>query len=137
MVVVDGDVSSWNANMKVSEQCRIAASKSNQVLGMICRNITYKEKSLIVTLYKATVRPHLEYCTQVLSPYLRKDIDMLEQNTEENIIIILVDAVPRQKRNFKHEKQLSQQYRHIATLACTTKPAHRQSTVRTINGQKR
>ena len=28
-----------NANMKVSEQCRIAASKSNQVLGMIRRNI--------------------------------------------------------------------------------------------------
>ena len=33
-----------NANMKVSEQCRIAASKDNQVLGMIRRNITYKEK---------------------------------------------------------------------------------------------
>ena len=36
-----------NANMKVSEQCRIAASKGNQVLGMIRRNITCKEKSLI------------------------------------------------------------------------------------------
>ena len=29
-----------NANMKISEQCRIAASKGNQVLGMISRNIT-------------------------------------------------------------------------------------------------
>ena len=29
-----------NANMKVSEQCRIAASNGNQVLGMILRNIT-------------------------------------------------------------------------------------------------
>ena len=29
-----------NANMKVSEQCRIAASKGNQVIGMIRRNIT-------------------------------------------------------------------------------------------------
>ena len=48
-----------NANMKVSEQCRIAASKGNQILGMIRRNITYKEKSLIVPLYKAipVVRP--------------------------------------------------------------------------------
>ena len=42
-----------NANMKVSEQCRIAASKVSQVLGMIRRNITYKENSLIVHLYKA------------------------------------------------------------------------------------
>ena len=53
-----------NANINVSEQCRIAASKGNQVLRMIRRNITYKENSLIVTLYKAIVRPHLEYCIQ-------------------------------------------------------------------------
>ena len=68
-----------NANMKVSEQCRIAASKGNQVLGMIRRNITYKDKSLIVPLYKAIFRPHLEYCIRAWSPYLRKDIDMLEK----------------------------------------------------------
>ena len=53
-----------NPNMKVSEQCRIAASNGNQVLGMIRRNITYKEQSLIIPLYKAIVRPHLEYCIQ-------------------------------------------------------------------------
>ena len=35
-----------NANMKVSEQCRIVVSKGNQVLGMIRRNITYKEKNV-------------------------------------------------------------------------------------------
>ena len=68
-----------NANMKVSEQCRIAASKGNQVLGMIRRNIKYKENRLIIPLYKAIVRPHLEYCIQAWSPYLRKDIDMLEK----------------------------------------------------------
>ena len=49
-----------DANVKVSEQCRIAASKGNQILEMIRRNITYKEKSLIIPLYKAIVRPHLE-----------------------------------------------------------------------------
>ena len=70
---------SMNANMKVSEQCRISASKGNQILGMIRRNITYKENSLIVPLYKAIVRPQLEYCIHARSPYLRKDIDMLEK----------------------------------------------------------
>ena len=73
-----------NANMKVSEQCRMASSKDNQVLGIIRRNITYKEKSFIVPLYKEIVRPHLEYCTQACSPYLRKYIYILEKNTEKS-----------------------------------------------------
>ena len=59
-----------NANMKVSEQCRIAASKGNQVLGMIRRNITYKEKSLIIPLYKAIVRPHVNVDTSINLPKL-------------------------------------------------------------------
>ena len=46
---------------------------------MIRRNITYKEKSLIIPLYKAIVRPHLEYCIQAWNPHFRKDVDMLEQ----------------------------------------------------------
>ena len=68
-----------NANRKVSEQCRIAASHGNWILGMIRRNITYTEKCLIVPLYKTIVRPHLEYCIQAWRPYHRNDIYMLEK----------------------------------------------------------
>ena len=74
-----------NANVKVSEQCRIAASKNNQILGMIRINITYKEKGLIVPLYKAIVRCHLEYCIQTWRPYLRKVINMLEKYKGEQL----------------------------------------------------
>ena len=49
----------FSADMKVSEQCGIAASNGNQILGLIRRTITYKEKQLIVPLYIAIVRPHL------------------------------------------------------------------------------
>ena len=41
-----------SADWKVSEQCGIAARKGNQLLGMIKRNITYREKNLIMPLYK-------------------------------------------------------------------------------------
>ena len=34
-----------SANTKVSEQCGSAASKGNNILGLIRRNITYKEKA--------------------------------------------------------------------------------------------
>ena len=63
---------------KASEQRGIAASKINQILGLSRRTITYKEKQLVVPLYKAIVRPHLEYCIQAWRPY-HKDIDKLER----------------------------------------------------------
>ena len=64
----------FTADMKVSEQCRIAASQGNQILGLpvIRRTITYKEKQLIVPLYKAIVRPHLEYCIQAWRPVIKR-----------------------------------------------------------------
>ena len=63
----------------VVSDCGIAASKRNQILGLIRRTIMYKEKQLIVPLYKAIVRPHLEYCIQAWRPYHKKDIDKLER----------------------------------------------------------
>ena len=63
----------FSADVKVSEQCGIAASKGNQILGLIRRTIMYKEKQLIVLLYKAIVRPHLEYCIQAWRPYRKKE----------------------------------------------------------------
>ena len=69
----------FSVDMKVSEQCGIAASKRNQILGLVRRTIMYKEKLLIVPLYKAIVRPHLEYCIQAWRPYRKKDVDKLER----------------------------------------------------------
>ena len=43
------------------------------------RTITYKEKQLSVPLYKAIVRPHLEYCIQAWRPYRKKDRDKLDR----------------------------------------------------------
>ena len=63
----------FSADMKVSEQFGIAASKRNKILGLIRITIMYKEKQLIVSLYKAIVRPHLEYCIQAWRPYRKKD----------------------------------------------------------------
>ena len=55
--------------MTISEQCGIAASKGNKIVGLIRRNTTYK----------AVVRPHLEYCIQACRPCRKKDIDTLER----------------------------------------------------------
>ena len=63
-----------SSDMKVSEQCGIAARKGNQILGLIRRNIAYRDKRLIIPLYISLVRPHLEYCIQAWRPHMRKDI---------------------------------------------------------------
>jgi hypothetical protein len=67
------------ANMKVSAQCSKAAAKAMSVLGMIRRHFKHIDKEEFRILYKSFVRPHLEYCVQVWSPYLKKDIHCLEQ----------------------------------------------------------
>ena len=76
-----------NANMNVPEQCSIASSKGNHVIGMIRRNMTYKEKRLIIPLYKAIIRTHLEYCTACMESifqerhrYVRKPVGAMGDN---------------------------------------------------------
>ena len=59
------------ANMKVSEQCGIAASKNNQIIGLIRSNITYRDKKLII------VRADVEYGIQAWRPDRKKDTYIL------------------------------------------------------------
>ena len=65
--------------MKFSEQVNSAVGKANATLGMIKRNITCKSKNIVTKLYKALVRPKLEYCVQAWRPYLQKDIEKMER----------------------------------------------------------
>ena len=66
-------------SMKFSEQVSSAVGKANATLGMIKRSITCRKKNIVTKLYKALVRPKLEYCVQVWRPYLLKDIDKIER----------------------------------------------------------
>jgi len=59
--------------------CTKAAAKAMQVLGIIKRNFVMNDEEDFRLLFNDYVRPHLEYCVQVWSPYLRKDIDCLEK----------------------------------------------------------
>ena len=67
-------------DLKWDKQCSEAVMKANRMLGvgMIKCNLVDRSKEMIITLYKSLVRPHIEYCSQVWSPYYKKDIKLIE-----------------------------------------------------------
>ena len=52
--------------------------KARSMSGMLFRSIVSRSKDILLPLYKALVRPHLEYANPVWSPYLVKDIKRIE-----------------------------------------------------------
>jgi len=68
-----------NESLKSDSQVNQVAVKAHRILGMIYRTIENKTKDIILPLYLALVRPHLEYCVQAWSPHYFKDINKIEK----------------------------------------------------------
>ncbi|MES9884550.1 MAG: reverse transcriptase family protein [Sedimenticola sp.] len=65
-------------NLKFVAHIQTVVKKANRMLGVIKRTFKYIDKEVFLNLYKALVRPHLEYASNVWSVIYKKDATLIE-----------------------------------------------------------
>ena len=67
-----------NQHLNFEKHSQTQINKANQIVGLTNRSFVHLNNRTFRLLFKALVRPHLEYASSVWSPYKKKDIEAIE-----------------------------------------------------------
>ena len=59
----------YNSHLTFKDHIQEEINKAYSMIGLIKRNFIYMDSKTFVMLYKALVRPHVEYANSIWSPY--------------------------------------------------------------------
>lgn len=81
----------YTSSSKLSQnkwRCVLAARKTSFILGSIKSGVISGVRNMIVPLYSALMKPHLEYCIESLGPQHKKHVELLDEVWRRTLKII-------------------------------------------------
>ncbi|KAK4818025.1 hypothetical protein QYF61_004149 [Mycteria americana] len=72
-----------NTTLNMGQQCALAAKVAKGILGCIRRSVASRSREVILPLYSALVRPHLECWVQFWAPQYKREAKDVDKRTPE------------------------------------------------------